>query len=153
MDRFRLEFILHWIWAAVFGILLITGLALLGPRYGWALNYNLAMADYLHRTVAILFTGLLFIEILLELKRILFNDSKREPWLVIGKSGFALITFISAWLLIISGLLLWHCTEDDHGVTALASVVHQTVTFAMIIGMTWHLYDKSHVLIFGGGRR
>lgn len=152
MDRFKLEFILHWIWAVVFGLLLITGLALLGPRYGWVLNYNLGMADYLHRTMAVVFTILLFVQIILEMRRILVLKSKHEPWLVVGKQGFALIIFISSWLFILTGIFLWHCMEQNHTLLALAAVMHEMLTFLMIIGMVWHIYDKSHVLVLGGRR-
>lgn len=150
MEKLKLEFLLHWIWAFVFGLLMLTGIALLGPKYGWILNYNLGLADYLHRTLAVTFTFLTLLEIILEIKRIVWHNSKQEPWLVFGKKGFALITFISAQLFIISGILLWLCIEDNHALLALASIIHETVTYGMVIGMIWHLYDKAHVLIVGG---
>lgn len=150
MERFKHEFILHWIWVAVFGLLVITGLTLLGPKYGWILNYNLGLADYLHRTLSVTFTILTFIEIVLEIRRIIWHGARKEAWLVMGKHGFALITFITSQLFIISGMLLWLCIEDNHVLLALASIVHEMVAFAMIIGMVWHLWDKSHVLIVGG---
>lgn len=153
MQKFKLEFILHWVWSAVFGIMLITGIALLGPKYGWALDYNLALADYLHRTLAPVLTVLFFAEIVLEIRRLLTLNGKSEPWLVVGKSGFAVITFAATFLLIISGLLIWVCVEDNHAVVAFASVIHETVTFGMTFGLIWHIYDKSHVLILGGGRK
>lgn len=150
MERFKLEFVLHWIWAAVFGLMVLTGIALLGPKYGWILNYNLGLADYLHRTLAVTFTFLTFVEIVLELKRILWHKSKKEPWLVVGKKSFALVNYIAAQLFIITGVLLWLCVEDNHALLALASTLHEMVAYAMVIGMVWHLYDKSHVLIVGG---
>lgn len=149
MERFKIEFILHWVWAAVFGLMVLTGLALLGPKYGWVLNYNLGLADYLHRTLAVTFTIIAFIEIILEIRRIVWHDGKKEAWLVFGKKGFALITFIATQLFIISGILLWLCIEDNHVLLALASIVHEMVAYAMIIAMIWHLYDKAHVLIVG----
>lgn len=152
MERFKIEFVLHWLWAAVFGLMLVSGIALLGPRYGWALNYNLALADYLHRSLAVVLTIILFAEIILELRRIFWFKSKRAPWLVIGKKGFAVITFIASYLLILSGILLWLCT-DNHALMAFASVVHEMVTFAMVFGMIWHIYDKSHILTLGGGHK
>ncbi len=150
MEKVKTEFILHWVWSIVFGLLVVTGLALLGPKYGWVLNYNLGVADYIHRTMAVTFTVLTFIEIMLEIKRLLKSKYQREPWLVVGKSGFALVTFIASVLLIISGILLWVCVEDNHSLLALAAIVHEMVTFAMIIGITWHIYDKSYTLIMGG---
>lgn len=150
MVKFKIEFILHWVWAVVFGMMLITGIALMGPKYGWAMDYNLALADYFHRTLALVFTALLLVEIGLEVRRLLVLNEKREPWLVVGKTGFALITFIAAFLLTISGLLVWVCVEDNHIVTAFASIVHESVTIAMTFGIIWHIYDKSYVLIMGG---
>lgn len=150
MDKFKLEFLLHWIWAAVFGILVLTGLSLLGPKFGWVLDYNLGLADYLHRTLAVVFTVLTLVEIILELKRILLAGAKKEPWLVVGKKGFALITFIGSMLFIITGVLMWLCIEDNHALLALATIIHEMVAYAMIIGMIWHLYDKSHILMVGG---
>lgn len=153
MGKFKLEFILHWIWSVVFGMMLITGIALMGPKYGWAMDYNLSLADYLHRTMALVLTVLFFIEIIMEIRRILVLNDKREPWLVVGKNGFALVTFLASFLLIISGLLIWICVEDNHVITAFASIIHEAVTFAIAFGMIWHIYDKSHVLIIGGGRK
>lgn len=153
MGKFKIEFILHWLWTAVFGVLLITGIALMGPKYGWAMEYNLALADYLHRTLAVALTLLLFIEVCLEIRRILFLNSKREPWLVVGRNGFPLVTFVASFLLIISGLLLWVCVEDNHAIVAFASMIHEGVTFAIAFGIIWHIYDKSHVLILGAGRK
>lgn len=153
MLKFKLEFILHWVWSAVFGMLLITGIALMGPKYGWAMDYNLALADYFHRTLALVFAVLFLVEIVLEVRRILLLNDKREPWLVVGKKGFALVTFIASFLLILSGLLLWVCVEDNHAVTAFAMVIHESVTIAITFGMIWHIYDKSHVLIIGGARK
>jgi cytochrome b subunit of formate dehydrogenase len=150
MERFKLEFVLHWIWAAVFGLMVLTGIALLGPKYGWILNYNLGLADYLHRTLAVTFTFLTLMEIILELRRILWHESKKVPWLVVGKKTFALINFIAAMLFIITGILSWLCVEDNHALVALALTIHEMVAYAMVIGMVWHLYDKSHVLIVGG---
>jgi len=154
VERFKYDFILHWIWSAVFGLMLLTGLALLGPKYGWVLGYNLGLADYLHRTLAVIFTILFLIEIVLEIRRRITSRQKRAPWLVVGKGGFALLTFIAAQLLIISGVLMWLCIDDNHAVLALASVIHETVTYVMVVGVVWHLFEKSYVLILlGGGRR
>lgn len=63
-----------------------------------------------------------------------------------------MVTFIAAQLLVISGVLIWLCIDDNHALLALASVIHENVTYAMIIGTVWHIFDKSHVLILGGGR-
>ncbi len=153
MDRFKLEYLLHWIFSIVFGILLITGLALLGPKYGWILNYNLALADYLHRTLAVTFSILLCLEVLLEIRRIVWLKGKREPWLVIGKNRFGLVTFFCCQVLIISGILIWLCTEDGHAVAAFAAMIHEKATFIMAAGLIWHIYDKSHVLTIGGNRK
>ncbi|MDT3700949.1 MAG: hypothetical protein RO469_16190 [Thermincola sp.] len=150
MERLKLEFVLHWIWAIVFGLLLLTGVALLGPIYGWILNYNLGLADYLHRTLAVTFTFLTLVEIVLEIKRIVLDNSQKKAWLVVGKATFALINFIAALLFIITGVLLWLCMDDNHALLALASIIHEMVAYVMVIGMIWHLYEKSHVLIVGG---
>lgn len=153
VERFKFDFILHWIWSAVFGLMLLTGLALLGPKYGWVLDYNLGLADYLHRTFAVILTILFLIEIVFEIRRLMTKKRNTTPWVVVGKGGFALLTFIAAQLLIISGVLMWLCLDDNHAVLALASIIHETVTYAMVVGVVWHLFEKSYVLILGGGRR
>lgn len=153
MERFKFDFLLHWIWAIVLGILLLTGVAMIGPRFGWVMNYNLALADYLHRTMAVVFTMILLIEAVLEIVRITLKGSKKEPWLIVNKKGFGLFTFITAQMLIISGLYLLHCMEQSHAALAFALIIHESITFAMVIGMVWHLYEKSHLLTIGGGRK
>ena len=156
MKGYRLTFIMHWLWAITFALMAITGLTLLGPKYGWITNYNMGVADYLHRTLAVFFTFLTLSEVMLEIRRIIKKDDAMDHWLVIGKKGFGLLNLIVANVLIITGVLVWICAEYDHAITALAVTMHESATFIMIFFVVWHIYEKSHILILGksgGGRK
>lgn len=143
--KINIDFYIHWLWVATFGILALTGFTLMGPRYGWILNYALAAADYLHRTMAAIFTILLASAIALEILKLLFNV-KVTLWMMIGTGPYQLFTLITTLLLIISGLFIWICMEWSMSALAFALTVHEIVSFLAVGSLIWHIYQKAHTL-------
>ncbi|HYE69543.1 MAG TPA: cytochrome b/b6 domain-containing protein, partial [Anaerovoracaceae bacterium] len=78
----KFDMILHWLWALVFSILALSGLAMVGPRYGWLMQYDLATADLIHRIAAAVYVLLTLIVILYEAIRLLKKKTSASPWLV-----------------------------------------------------------------------
>jgi cytochrome b subunit of formate dehydrogenase len=144
----RFDFIIHWLWTIVFAILLLSGLAMVGARYGWVLNYDIALADYTHRFFSAVFVLLTFISIVFEAARRIKNDEKKQPWFVIGKSGYQLFTFITTLVFIITGVIIWVCMGSDMKVTAYALYIHEKLTYIVAASVIWHIYEKSHALTF-----
>lgn len=143
--RINIDFYIHWIWSAAFGVLALSGFALMGARYGWIMNYALPVADYLHRTVAALFTVLLAVSILLEFLRLLVNF-RVSIWMMVGTKAYQVFTMITTLLLIVSGLLIWICMEWSMEATAFSMIVHELVSFIAAGSLIWHIYMKARVL-------
>ena len=143
--RINLDFYIHWIWTVTFGVLAITGFALMGARYGWVMNYALSVADYLHRTLAALYVILLATAVLLEILRILIG-LKVSIWMMIGTKPYQVFTLITTLLLIISGLMIWVCMEWMITAVTFSMIVHEIVSFLALGSIIWHLYEKAHSL-------
>ena len=155
MKALKLDFIVHWLWAAVFGILLITGLALMGAKFGWVMNYQIALADYLHRTMAALWVVLTVIAIGMEGMRHLGKDKKNKmPWLVINNTALGRFVLISTLLFTISGVFLWICKDFPHTIVAFSLIIHDLLTFISVPVIIWHIWDKAYALPqdFGGDK-
>lgn len=143
--KINIDFYIHWLWAATFGILALTGFTLMGPRYGWIMNYALAAADYLHRTMAAMFTILLASAIFLEIAKLLFNV-KVTVWMMVGTGSYQVFTLITTLLLIINGLFIWICMEWSMSALTFALMVHEVVSFLAAGSLIWHIYLKAHSL-------
>lgn len=151
MKGLKIDFILHWLWAIVFGLMLISGLTLMGAKLGWLTNYNVALSDYIHRTMAAVFVILLFIAIVVEILRI-SKSEKPKQWLIVKKSGMGILNLIISILFLLSGVFLWLCMEFSHQNLAFALMVHDLLTFIWLPVMVWHIYEKAHGIPqeFGG---
>lgn len=143
--RINIDFYIHWIWTVTFGILALSGFTLMGARYGWMMNYALPAADYLHRTLAVLFTVLLAVSIFFEILRILIKF-KVSIWMMVGTGAYQVFTLMTTLLLIISGLLIWICMEWSMEAMAFSMMVHELVSFIASGSIIWHIYMKAHVL-------
>jgi len=139
------DFYVHWIWTATFGILALSGFVLMGARYGWMMNYAVPVADYLHRTLAALFTLLLAASVLMEILRIL-TDFKISAWMMVGTEAYQVFTLLTTLLLIISGLFIWVCMEWSPAALTFSMIVHEIVSFLAVASIIWHIYQKSHSL-------
>jgi len=146
MKGIKIDFILHWLWAVVFGLLLISGMALMGAKYGWLMNYQLPLADYLHRTLAAALVILTLISIGVEAGRLSKKTPKVMPWLVINKSLLGIFNLAATLLFVLSGIFLWICIEFSHSTIAFAYVIHDLVTFISMPVVIWHIYDKAYAL-------
>ena len=143
--RLNIDFYIHWIWTATFGILALSGFTLMGARYGWIMNYAIPAADYLHRTMAALFTILLAVAVLLEILRLLVN-LKVTVWMMVGTGSYQVFTTITTLLLIISGLFIWVCMEWSESALSFSMIIHEIVSFLAVGSLIWHIYMKAHAL-------
>lgn len=144
----KFDFIMHWLWSIVYALLALSGIAMIGARYGWVLNYNIASADITHRVLAAVFVILTLASILYEIIRNIKNDNKKLVWFIFGRSGYALFTFITSLIFIITGAIVWVCMDSNMAATAFALFVHEKLTYISIASVIWHIYKKSHALIW-----
>ncbi len=146
--KVRFDFIIHWIWTLVFVLLTLSGLAMVGPRYGWMLNFDLASADMVHRILAAVFVLLTFISIANEVVRVIKRDDRRQAWFIIGKTGYQLFTFVTTLIFIITGVIIWICMDSNMAATAFALYVHEKLTYVAALSVIWHIYVKCHALLW-----
>ncbi|WP_310828738.1 cytochrome b/b6 domain-containing protein [Paenibacillus pedocola] len=144
----KFDFILHWLWALVFSILALSGIAMAGAKYGWVMQYDIATADVVHRVAAIVYVLLTLIVILYEIIRILRRDKTIKPWLVFGPSGYGLFTFITTLIFIITGAFIWLFMDSDKAGTALSLWIHEKLTYLAVASVIWHIYMKTHALMW-----
>lgn len=146
--KVRFDFVIHWLWTIVFSLLAISGLAMTGARFAWILNYNIALADLVHRILAAIFVFLTFISIGYEMIRGFKHDEKKSAWMIIGKTGYQLFTFISTLIFIITGIIIWVCMDTNMAAVAFCLYIHEKLTYIVIISIIWHIYEKCHALIW-----
>ena len=144
----RFDFVMHWLWAIVWSLLGLSGFAMVGAKHGWLLNFDFATADYVHRISAAVFVILTFIAIFYEVFRNIKKDTKNLAWFIIGRSGYQLFTFITALILIITGALIWICTELEMTVAGFALVIHEYISYIALASVIWHIYKKCHALMW-----
>ena len=144
----KFDFIMHWLWTIVYLLLALSGVAMIGAKYGWILNYNIAAADITHRVLAAVFVVLTFASILYEIVRALNNDEKKLTWFIFGKSGYQLFTLITTLIFIITGVIIWVCMDSNMAAAAFALLVHEILTYIAIASVIWHIYKKSHALLW-----
>lgn len=144
----KFDFILHWLWAVVFSILALSGIAMAGARYGWVMQYDIATADAVHRVAAIVYVLLTLVVIAYEAIRILKRDKTVKPWLVFGPTGYGLFTFITTLIFIITGAIIWLLMDSDKAATALSMWIHEKLTYLAVASVIWHIYVKAHALMW-----
>ncbi len=144
----RFDFIMHWLWTIAFALLALSGLAMVGPRYGWLLSYDIASADFVHRVVAGIYVLLTFVSVAYEIVRAVRNDNKRSAWFIIGSSGYQLFTFITTLVFIITGAIIWVCMDSNMAATAFALYIHEKLTYIVIGSLIWHIFMKAHALLW-----
>ncbi|AVX21450.1 MULTISPECIES: hypothetical protein [Carboxydocella] len=146
MKEIKLDFLLHWLYAVVFGLLLISGLVLMGAKTGWLMDYQLAWADYLHRTLAAVFILLTLVAVFIEVTKLSGHYQGSTAWLVVKKSGMGIFVLVSTLLFAFSGILIWVCEGFSHVTLAFAVVIHDLLTLISVPVIIWHIYDKAHGL-------
>jgi cytochrome b subunit of formate dehydrogenase len=144
----RFDLVMHWLYAIVWALLAISGFTMTGAKYGWLLNYNLAAADYVHRISAAFFIILTLISIIYEVIKGIKNDEKTSPWMIIGKKGYALFTFIMSLLFIITGAIIWICMEYNMSFVTFALLIHEYISYIFLGSIIWHIYKKCHILLW-----
>lgn len=143
----RFDFIMHWLWTIVWSLLALSGFSMVGAKYGWLLNYDYALAINVHRVTAAIFVMLTAIAIGYEIVRAARKNEQKVPWLVIGRSGYQMFTFITTLILIISGAILWVCSEMDVKAATIALWLHENVSYLSLASVVWHMYKKGHALV------
>ncbi len=146
--KVRFDFVIHWLYAIIWALLGISGFAMVGAKYGWLLNFNYGTADYVHRLSAAAFVLITFISICYEVYRAIKRDDKHLAWFIFGRSGYQLFTFIVSLILIITGALIWICTELEMTVAGFALLVHEYISYIALASIIWHIYMKCHALIW-----
>jgi cytochrome b subunit of formate dehydrogenase len=144
----RFDFIVHWLYAILWALLAMSGFAMVGAKYGWILSFNFALADDVHRIAAALFVVLTFISMLYEVWRSIKRDEKYLAWHIIGRSGYQLFTFLVTLILIITGAIIWICHEMDMTAVGFALFVHEYISYLALASVIWHIYQKSHALLW-----
>lgn len=148
MNNVRYDFIIHWLWTIVFALLTLSGLSMVGAKYGWVLNYDIASADYVHRVLAAVYVLLTFISIAIEVVRGIKGDEKRLAWFMIGKSGYQLFTFITTLIFIITGVIIWVCMDSNMAAVSFSLYIHEKLTYIVVASVIWHVYVKCHALVW-----
>ena len=146
--KLRFDFVMHWLWAIVWSLLALSGFSMVGAKYGWLLNFNYSLADYIHRVFAAVFVVLTLISIIYEIVRNIRNDSNKLAWFIFGRSGYQSFTFITTLILIVTGALIWVCIEFDLKAIGFAILMHEYVAYLTLGSVIWHIYKKCHALIW-----
>lgn len=146
--KVKFDFIIHWLWTIVFAALTLSGLAMVGAKYGWVLNYDISSADFIHRILAVLYILLTFISIAYEVMRVLKNEDKKLAWFMIGKTGYQLFTYITTLIFILTGTIIWMCMDANMSATSFALFIHEKLTYLVVASVIWHIYMKSHALLW-----
>lgn len=144
----RFDFVIHWLFAIAWAMLALSGFAMVGAKYGWLLNFNYGMADYVHRLSAMVFVVITFISIFYEVYRNFKNQDKHLAWFIIGRSGYQLFTFITSLILIVTGALIWICDALDITSVGFALFIHEYISYIALASVIWHIYKKCHALIW-----
>lgn len=145
--KYRIDFVLHWLWALSYGLLAITGLTLAGAKYGWLLNYDLAFADYIHRVAAAFWTIILLLAVSVEFYQGIQKMSKYSFWLIVGIKDYQLFTLFSGITFLITGMIIWGGHHGgETGSYTFSLWIHEVLTFIGLGSIIWHIYDKSHAL-------
>lgn len=146
MKNVRFDFVIHWLFAIVWALLGISGFSMVSAKFGWILNFNFVTADMVHRINAAAFVFITFISVVYEIIRKVKKDDRKQPWFIIGRSGYQLFTLIISMLLIVSGAVIWICMEVDKKDVAFALLVHEYISYVALASVVWHIFKKTHIL-------
>ncbi|HMM21517.1 MAG TPA: cytochrome b/b6 domain-containing protein [Selenomonadales bacterium] len=144
----RFDFAIHWLFAVVFAILTISGVAMIGAGFGWLLQYDIALADYVHRIAAVFFVVLTLIYIGSEVMNDLRGNISRHRWGIFKPKKYGLFTLTTSVMLILSGAIIWGSDDTNSAAVAFAMFVHEKLTYVALAGVIWHIYQKAHALIW-----
>lgn len=145
--KYRIDFVVHWLWTLTYAILAFSGVAMIGAKYGWVMNYNITLADYLHRTTAALWTILFLVAVVVEIYQRITGQKKYSLWLIVGPKDFQLFTLFSSLVFLITGLYIWVGHGHEIAGFTFNLWLHEVFTYLGLGSVIWHLYDKSHSLL------
>lgn len=144
----KFDFVMHWLWTIVFVLLALSGLTMVGADFSWIMNNDIASADIIHRVLAAIFVVLTLISIIHEVIRAFKNNDKKQAWMIIGKSGYQVFTFITTLIFIITGVIIWVCMDTNMAAVAFSLYIHEKLTYIVLGSLVWHIYEKCHALIW-----
>lgn len=144
----RIDFILHWLWTLTYGLLAISGVAMIGAKYGWILEFNLSLADYIHRVSAAIWSVILLAAIAVEIYQRIKQSKNYSFWLIVGTKDYQLFTLFSGLLFFVTGMIIWGGHHSGETISFTFGIwIHEVLTFIGLASVIWHLYDKSHALL------
>lgn len=145
----RLDFVFHWLFTIVFSVLTISGVAMIGARFGWLLNYDIATADFIHRVIAVPYVVLTFLVLGQEFMRLLKGDSQEDlVYGLFGRQGYGLFTLLTTLLFIVTGIILWKSHHGNMAALSFAMFVHEKLTYIVLASLIWHMYGKAHAFLW-----
>lgn len=145
--KFRFDSVVHWVWTLIFSMLMLSGLAMVGAKNGWLLNFDIALADRYHRVFAAIYVLAALVSIVYEIYHSLKTPYKKLTWFIFGKSGYQLFTFLTTLIFIITGAIIWVCMDSNMHATAIALYIHEKLTYFVLASVIWHIYQKCHALL------
>lgn len=147
--KLEFEFVLHWLFCITFAVLTISGLAMIGARFGWILNYDITTADLVHRVFAVPFVLITFLALGQEFVRVLKGrDDNGLIWGIFWKKGYGFFTLLTTLIFIITGIILWKSHHTNQAALAFSMFVHENLTYIVLAGLVWHIYQKAHALLW-----
>ncbi|SDD72137.1 hypothetical protein [Sporomusa acidovorans] len=147
--KLRLDFVLHWLLTIIFSVLAISGLAMVGARFGWVLGYDIATADLVHRVLAVPYVIIAFIVIGQELARVLTGESQGDlGWGIFGRQGYGLFTMLTMLMFIVTGIILWKSHHSNMAALSFSMFVHEKLTYIVMASLVWHMYQKAYAFLW-----
>jgi len=147
--KIGLDFLIHWLWTLTYVILALSGVAMIGARFGWILEYNIALADYIHRITAVIYIALAALAIGYEVLRVWRQESTNDLlYGIFGRKEYGLFTLLTTLLFVLSGVILWKSHHGNMPAVAFAMFVHEQLTYIAMASVIWHVYDKAHALLW-----
>lgn len=139
------DLFLHWIWAILVFLLLLSGLAIVGAKYSWIMGNHFALSDITHRVVGVFWVLWVLIAVIYEIHQIVKTPVAKRVWLPIGKKGFAGFNLSVSLLMIFSGLLLWFMPAVPFIYAVFGFIVHEVFAFLILFVIVWHIVRKRHI--------
>lgn len=145
VKQIRFDFLSHWVWAILVFFLIMSGVGMLGSRFGWVFMYDFSLADITHRTLAVLWIIWMTLVIAYEIRKLATKRDGKSTWLPINKKGFGWFNLLLSLVLILTGVILWFMPKLPYFYGSLSFVLHEFFAYVILYTLVWHIYDKRHI--------